>query len=301
MEKEWLGLAQSRKDNRKHLKGQLQKILITGNMSAGKSTLINALTGKTISKAKNDVCTAKVHYIFNKLSEDGYVGKWDYLLNPAADYRTLMEDNPDNKTNEIYVETYFRTAVPLGDMFCMIDTPGLNSALHTKHRDISRKAIAENDFDRLVCVLNATVSGTDDEQKLIRYLAETVPREKVLFVVNQLDQFEKEEDDIAHCIDGVRQDLFSCGYKDAVLCPVSAYAGLLAKKHLYSEPLTEVEKLKLQAFFLRFKSDYPVMKRYFAFDKEKAKAAPGRKTVSDRYRLLLRYCGIVNLEKGLFG
>src|SRR5699024_3535827 len=47
-------------------------IMVTANMSAGKSTFINALTGKYVCLSQNMACTSKVHYIINKAFEDGF-------------------------------------------------------------------------------------------------------------------------------------------------------------------------------------------------------------------------------------
>ena len=48
--------------NREFLAKPLKRIMVTGNMSAGKSTLLNALAGKKINKTQNDTCTAKVQF-----------------------------------------------------------------------------------------------------------------------------------------------------------------------------------------------------------------------------------------------
>ena len=76
---------------------------------------------------------------------------------------------------------------------------------------------------------------------------------KVIFVINQLDKFDKDEDSISECVEKVLQEILSYGFKDAIICPISAYAGLLAKKQLYNEELTDVEKIELQMFILKFK------------------------------------------------
>lgn len=49
--------------NRKFITNEPIKVIITANMSAGKSTLLNALVGKKVNKTQNDACTAKIHKI----------------------------------------------------------------------------------------------------------------------------------------------------------------------------------------------------------------------------------------------
>lgn len=73
--------------NRVFLTQEPIKVIITANMSAGKSTLLNALVGKKVNKTQNDACTAKIHYIKNKPFEDSLCYEWDYLLDLDADHQ----------------------------------------------------------------------------------------------------------------------------------------------------------------------------------------------------------------------
>ena len=45
-----------------------RRVIVTANMSAGKSTLINALIGKPLARTSQEVCTGNVCYLFNKSS-----------------------------------------------------------------------------------------------------------------------------------------------------------------------------------------------------------------------------------------
>ena len=99
------------------------RVIVTANMSAGKSTLLNALIGKKVNKTQNDACTAEIHNIVNKPYEDGFCYELDYLLELDADYKTLMEDNTDNRSSEITVGTFFRTIGQSPKRIWFIDTP----------------------------------------------------------------------------------------------------------------------------------------------------------------------------------
>jgi hypothetical protein len=50
--------------NKSFLHLPLRKIMVSSNMSSGKSTLINALAGKRINRSMNEACTSKLHYIY---------------------------------------------------------------------------------------------------------------------------------------------------------------------------------------------------------------------------------------------
>lgn len=287
------------KENKKFSELSLRKILITANMSAGKSTLINALVGKKVNKTQNDACTAKAHYIFNKPYEDEYAAEWDYQLVLNADLRTLMEDNPDNKGNQISVGTFFRSSASSKERICIIDTPGVNSSLDEQHKALSYGVIEDNCYDILVCVLNASNIGTFDDQKHLQYLAKTVKDKKLVFVINQLDKFDKEEDSIDQCILNVKQDIEKYGFSNVIICPVSAYAALLAKKQLYNEQLTEVEKIELQMYILKFKESSASMQKYFIYN-DIEKDRQDNPSLNENCIELLNNSGIVNLEKVLF-
>lgn len=83
------------KNNRSFLKLAEKRIMIIANMSAGKSTLLNALVGKKVNKTQNDTCTSKIHYLYNKAGEDFLSYELDYNLILNASNKILMNDNED--------------------------------------------------------------------------------------------------------------------------------------------------------------------------------------------------------------
>ena len=76
--------------NRKFAAQPEMRILITANMSAGKSTLINALIGKAVTRTAQEACTANLCYLLNKPFEDKSVHLLASLLNLNASYDDLM-------------------------------------------------------------------------------------------------------------------------------------------------------------------------------------------------------------------
>ena len=212
-------------------------------MSAGKSTLINALVGKVISCMKSEASTAAIHYIYDKPFEDGRSSEWDGILTMDADNKTLMDYDMCNSTGEIYVATYFSTFVSRAKhRFCFIDTPGVNSAINRAHGKLTRKALREESYDKLIYVFNANQLGTVEEFRHLKFIAKNVSKGKVIFVLNKLDNFNSKDDSIEESIEGVRKDLFALGYENPIICPISAYFALLVKKRLIGEALSEDEQ-----------------------------------------------------------
>ena len=226
--------------DRAFLEKQEKRIMITANMSAGKSTLLNALAGKKVNKTQNDTCTAKLHYLYNKAGEDNLSYELDHDLVLNASREILMEDNVENNTLEIVVGTRFRSLSEIDKRICFIDTPGVNSSQNKEHRELTSGAISDGNCDLLIFLLNGENIGTDDDIKHLRYVAEKYSG-KILFLVNKLDRFKKEVDSVPGTLEKIKEDLVKLGFEKSEVYPISAYAGYLAKMALFGEELTDDE------------------------------------------------------------
>lgn len=213
---------------------------------------------------KSEASTAAIHYIYDKPFEDGHSSEWDGILAMDADNKTLMDYDMRNTTGEIYVATYFSTFVSKSKRrFCFIDTPGVNSSINREHGKLTRKALREESYDKLIYVFNANRLGTDEEFRHLKFITENASKDKVIFVLNKLDDYNKKDDSIEESIEGVRKDLFSLGYENPTICPISAYFALLVKKRLIGEALSEDEQDSFELFAKKFnKSDYDLSRFY---------------------------------------
>jgi len=267
-----------------------QRFMVTANMSAGKSTLINALTGKIVSCMKGEAFTASVHYIHDKPFEDGCSSEWDGVLTMDADYRTLMDYDERNLTGEIYAATYFSTFVTKPDSrFCLIDTPGVNSSVNPAHGELTRKILREESFDRLIYVMNGNYLGTDDDLRHLKFIAENVTKDNVIFVINKLDQF-KAEDSVVQSVEDVRKSLSEIGFVNPHICPISAYFALLIKNKKNNVALTEDEQDEYELYAKKFsKKEYDLSKYY------------NIKASGDELTVLAVKSGLLGLEKILYG
>ena len=271
-----------------------QKILITANMSAGKSTLINALSGKRIVKTQNMACTSKVHYIYNKAFEDGFSYKIDGCISLNAHKDFLLNNNADNTSNRISASTYFRSS--LNKPICLIDTPGVNNSESATHKTITQEAMLEKDYDKLIYVMNAEYLGTNDEYEHLNFIAENVKDKEIIVAINKLDSFNAKEDNIADSIRKILEDLNKFHLKNFRLCPISAYVGLLAKEKLWQEEIDEFDMDELELLRGKLKRDKYNLLPYYGdislrrFNKEFTNA-------DEKYITLLENCGILPLEK----
>ena len=279
-------------ENKDFFDKPLKRILITANMSAGKSTLINALIGKKINKTKNEACTAKIHYIYNKPFEDNLAYEWDYNLELDADKKTLMDDNVLNTTSDICVGAYFRLISTINNRICLIDTPGVNSFENTSHKDVTEKIITESRYDMLVYVMNAENSGTFDDRKHLNFVLENVKNKPIVFVINKLDTFSKDEDNINEIILDAEKELLEMGFENPIICPLSAYAAILAKKMLWNEFDDEDEQIEYAINRKRFSDDEYDLSKYG--DDVMVKSFSDNK--KDQAIELLKKAGFINFE-----
>lgn len=277
--------------NRNFIQRKPVKVIITANMSAGKSTLLNAFVGKKVNKTQNDACTAKIHKIVNKPYEDGFCYEWDYLLELDADERTLMEDNSDNNSSEITVGTFFRTLQKDSKRIWLIDTPGVNSSQNLEHKLLTEKTIGETDANLLIYLLNGENIGTDDDRKYLQYISEHY-HGALIFVVNKVDRFRKNEDNIEKTIQTVISDLKGIGFQTPTVVPVSAYAAYLAKMKLFGENLNDDEQDEYNLMSRKMKKmEYQLEQYYPQNIKDKV-----RVDCTKEENQLLLHSGLLHLE-----
>jgi len=279
-------------NNRLFMACPMKKVMITANMSAGKSTLINALAGKKINKTQNDTCTAKLHYLYNKSGEDGLSYEFDYDLELNASLDVLMTDNDKNNSTEIVVGTRLRSINEISRHICFVDTPGVNSSMDREHREMSNTAIRTSDCDVLIYLFNAENIGSDDDIRHLKFVKDNYDGE-IVFLVNRLDHYKKNVDSVKGTLEAVENDLKKIGFEEPKVYPISAYAGYLGKMALYNEELSEDErddlefvKRKLHREDFSYEKYYPIEIQTGGNDKELEE--------------LLLHSGILSLEKIIY-
>ena len=289
-------LADCWEKNRVFLAEKPVKVIVTATMSAGKSTLLNALIGKKINRTQHDACTAKIHYIKNKPYEDGYCYEKDYALELDANLQTLMDDNTLNTENEIVVGTHFRTVGTESRRIWLIDTPGVNSFQEKAHKEITERYIKDTNADMLIYLLNGENIGSDDDRTHLQFIFDNYKGE-IAFVVNKLDKFRKKEDSVADTLTSVESELEDIGFSEPLVVPISSAAAYLAKMKLFEEALDEEDQdefdrmaRKLQKDEYQFNTYYPASANNdVSFDDN-----------SENYQLLL-HSGVLQLERIIYG
>lgn len=264
-------------------------VMVTATMSAGKSTFINALTGKYICLSQNMACTSKIHSIVNKAYEDGFSYEYDHDLVMTAGREELLNDNELNSSDKIIVGTSFDGLLQ-GHRIIINDSPGVNFSEDQEHKLITDKLIKGRNYHLLIYVMNATQLGTNDESDHLDYVKRVIGRTPVIFVINKIDAFNTEEESLEDAIQRQIGFLKKKGFKNPLICPVSSRAGYLSKQ-FKSGKLSRTELRELYNYIDKF--EQMNLPQYYkaAFNKIKVKD-------SEQEELQLqKICGLAYVEK----
>lgn len=269
-----------------------QRYIVTANVSAGKSTLINALVGKPVRRTSQETCTSYPGYIYSKPFKDGLVHLSAERLVLNATYDELMLSERDAT---IDIASYFCILGGSPKRICIIDTPGANSAIYREHGRRVSKTLREESYNKLIYIFNANRLGTDEEFRHLKFIADNVEEKKIIFVLNKLDEFNKRDDSIKESIKGVRDDLSRYGYKNPTICPLSACYAFLIKKKLNGYPLTSDELDEYSLYANKFSKSEHDLSQYYPPTSTFLNAS------HDRTLDMAVKCGLYGFENILYG
>lgn len=276
--------------NQNHTTKENIKVVVTANMSAGKSTFINALIGKPLARTSQEVCTGNISYIYNKPFEDEATHMLTDSMNMNA---TPKEQKSLSWDSTATIATYFNNNRTRNYQVCIMDTPGVNSALNHQHEQITKEFLKTDDYDKVVYILNANKLGTEDEISYLKWVANNVKKDKVVFILNKIDDFNAKDDSIDASIEGVKKDLFKAGFNNPIICPMSSYCAFLVKMKQTEQELDEDEQDEYDFYNRKFNRPAYNLSKYYnntqmnTYDTEEA--------------LLSKRCGLYGVEKIIFG
>lgn len=218
-------------------------INVIATMSSGKSTLINALLGKKLMPSKNEACTATITEILDNDMEIFAAVVHDeddvVLQNiPELTYDIMSELNDDENVHRISATGNIPFLDANSTALMLVDTPGPNNSQNQAHKNTTYRAINSDANNLILYVLNGTQLSTNDDASLLSYVAEQIKRggkqvrDRFLFVVNKMDGFNPEEEDIGKAITDAKRYLASYGIEDPQIFPCSAYTALNIRTYL---------------------------------------------------------------------
>lgn len=228
------------------------EVNVIATMSAGKSTLINALLSKKLMPSKNESCTATISKI-KDIDEENFIAKvYDkdgYLIEtqPQLSYEIMQKLNSDEDASVIKIEGDIPFVESKDMSLVLVDTPGPNNSRDENHRITTYRALSESSKTLVLYVLNATQLAVDDDNSLLNNVAESMKvggkqsKDRFIFVVNKIDTFRKGEDSVEGSIEKVKKYLESKGIKNPNIFPAAALPALDIRTYLKYGDKTDEE------------------------------------------------------------
>lgn len=222
----------------KHATSRDFEVCVVATMSAGKSTLINAMLGSKLMPSKQEACTAIITRIKdNSQSQVPFkaeVYDKDGLLSETHEnltYPIMDRLNGDANVSEIKVNGNIPFVSSEDVSLVLIDTPGPNNSRDRKHETVQRDLLGKSS-KALVLYIMTGEFGTNDDNALLKRVAESMAvggkqsKDRFIFVVNKLDDRKKEDGDTAQTLERVRAYLKTHGITNPNLFPASALPAL---------------------------------------------------------------------------
>lgn len=292
------------------------EVNVVATMSAGKSTLINALLGRKLMPSKQEACTATITEIKDNDAGCFWAKVYDAKGNlirtvPELSLEIMSSLNNDPRVSKIRVEgnVPFVTADDIS--LVLVDTPGPNNSRDLEHQAATYRMLSESSKTVVLYILNATQLAVNDDYNLLSYVAESMKvggkqsRDRFIFVLNKLDQFRSGEDSVEDSMAKVRAYLHDNGIENANIYPASALTALdirtiLADSGDYNEDDVDQAELNVKKFnrntwmhFEKLASLTPSARKEI-----EARLAEAIET-KDSQEAALIHCGIIPIEMAI--
>lgn len=213
------------------------EVNVVATMSAGKSTLINALLRQRLMPAKQEACTATITEIKDNDGDRFMAKVYDkegklIQTHPELTYAVMEQLNANPNVSKIRAEG----DIPFVDCndvsLVLVDTPGPNNSRDPEHKAATYRMLSESSKTVVLYIMNATQLAVNDDYNLLSYVADSMrvggkqSRDRFIFVVNKLDDYKKGEDSVEAAINKVRDYLRDNGIENPNIYPASALTAL---------------------------------------------------------------------------
>lgn len=227
------------------------EVNVVATMSAGKSTLINALLREKLMPAKQEACTATITKIKDKDLNKFRATVYDKNEGLIATYSNLNVEEMDKlnsnpKVSTIYIEGNIPFVSSKDVSLILVDTPGPNNSRDPEHKAATYRMLSESSKTVVIYILNATQLAVNDDNNLLNYVSDSMKvggkqsKDRFIFVVNKLDNFKPGEDSVTNSIEKVRKYLEDKGIKNPNIYPAAALPALDIRTALKDIDLSKV-------------------------------------------------------------
>lgn len=250
---------------------------VIATMSSGKSTLINALLGSRLMPSKNEACTATITEILDiddpHFTAIVYDENGDVIQKvPELSYDVMNELNENEEVYRISAEGNIPFLDSRSTSLMLVDTPGPNNAQNQAHKNTTYRAINNDSNNLILYVLNGTQLSTNDDAALLHYVADQIKkggkqvRDRFIFVINKMDQFNPEEEDIAKAVLSAKRYLASYGIEDPQLFPCSAFTALNIRTYFADIDIDNLTRVEERQLPLIARDTLPMIDKFIGYE-----------------------------------
>ena len=212
-------------------------VAVIATMSSGKSTTLNAMLGVSLLPSMNEACTATIYKIDDVDELDHFQARFITTSGNTSEWEKLEEQG---NILELWNSSGYETIEIKGDfphianyqkLISFFDTPGPNNSSDKSHSEITHNIITKSKFGFVLCVMNASQFGVDDERvllsNLLKDLSEKDQKTQIVFAVNKMDQLDLENGELpSQLVYKIRNYLIKLGYCRPKVVPVMSLISL---------------------------------------------------------------------------
>lgn len=220
-----------------HARSSDFEVCVVATMSAGKSTLINAMLGTKLMPSKQEACTAIITRIKDTEDYDTWhaevYGKDNRLVETHMNltYSTMERLNSDERVSVIKAAGNIPFVSSEDVSLVLIDTPGPNNSRDPDHKRVQSEFLNKSSKSLVLYIMEGTF-GSDDDNALLQRVADSMrvggkqSKDRFIFVVNKMDDRRKEDGDTMQTLDRIRAYLKGHGITNPNLFPAAALPAL---------------------------------------------------------------------------
>lgn len=222
----------------KNAKSSDFEVCVVATMSAGKSTLINAMLGTKLMPSKQEACTAIITRIKDITDADGrwqaeVYDKENRMLetHENLNYTTMERLNADEKVSVIKINGNIPFVTAEDVSLVLVDTPGPNNSRDPEHKKVQSEFLNKSSKSLVLYIMEGTF-GSDDDNALLKRVADSMKvggkqsKDRFIFVVNKMDDRKKEDGDTEQTLERIRAYLKQHGIENPNLFPAAALPAL---------------------------------------------------------------------------
>lgn len=231
-------------------------VLVLATMSAGKTSVINALIGQELLHTANEAATACMTSVEHRQGARHFTGACyshagqEFARQQNTSATVLRDWNANSAVKRISLSGSFKIAPSPAPGLVLHDTPGPNNSQDEQHAQLMLEALRRISCKALCYVLNASQLGTLDDRTLLEQVREELAGRAgvhTYFILNKVDLLDPEHGEtIGTYVENARCYLTDIGFERPIIIPTMANVALYARKALSAEPLTRSQRLKLR-------------------------------------------------------